>query len=100
MAEEKILINYLKESIDRLADKFDSFTKCMAERDIAQRVLETQVADHTTRLTSLETPNQKKLQDRYPIVYKLCETCVLIGLTVIAMKLFPTVGKVLTSTLG
>lgn len=100
MAEEKILINYLKESIDRLADKFDNFTKCMAERDIAQRVLETQVADHTTRLTSLETPNQKKLQDRYPIVYKLCETCVLIGLTVIAMKLFPTVGKVLTSTLG
>lgn len=100
MAEEKILINYLKESIDRLADKFDGFLRIQAERDIAQRELETQVRDHTARIVSLEMPGQKKLHDRYPIFYKLCETCVLIGLTVIAMKLVPSVGKVLTSTLG
>lgn len=100
MGEEKLLINYLKESIDRLADKFDDFLKVSSERDIKQRELENKIQDHTTRITNLETPNQKKLQERYPIVYKICETLVLIGLTIAVMHFFPPAAKVLTGMLG
>lgn len=100
MGEDKMLIDYLKTSIDRLADKFELFLQLQAERDIRHHELEYRVQDHTTRIVNLETPNQKKLQERYPIVYKLCETIILIGLTVVVMKVMPSVGHVLTSTLG
>lgn len=100
MGEDRVLIDYLKTSIDRLADKFELFLQLQAERDLKHHELEHRVQDHTTRIVNLETPSQKKLQERYPIVYKLCETVILIGLTVMVMKLSPAVGKILTGTLG
>ena len=99
MGEEKLLINYLKESIDRLADKFDDFLKVSSERDIKQRELESKLQDHTTRITNLEMPNQKKLQERYPIFYKVAETLVLVGITILCMHLFPPAVKLLTALL-
>lgn len=99
MGEEKLLINYLKESIDRLADKFDDFLKNSAERDIKQRDLENQIQDHTTRIKNLEMPSQQKLQERYPIAYKIVETLVIIALTVIVFTYFPAAAKFLTGLL-
>lgn len=99
MGEEKLLINYLKESIDRLADKFDKFLEVSNDRDIKQRELESTLKDHTNRINNLETPSQKKLQERYPIAYKILETVVLIGLTIIALKIFPPAVKLLTGIL-
>lgn len=100
MNEDRQLIGYLKDSIDRLADKFDDFLRVSAEREIRHNNLENVVHEHTTRITQLETPAQKKLQDRYPLAFKLAETVSLVAVTVIVMKLFPTVGRVLTSILG
>ena len=99
MGEEKLLINYLKDSIDRLADKFDLFLQVSTERDIKQRELENKIQDHTTRITNLETPNQKKLQERYPIFYKIAETLVLVGITITCMYIFPPAVKLLTALL-
>jgi len=99
MGEEKLLINYLKESIDRLADKFDKFLEISNERDIKQRELESKLTDHNARLTNLETPNQKKLQERYPIAYKIVETLVIVALTMLILNLFPPAAKLLTGLL-
>lgn len=99
MGEDKLLVNYLKESIDRLADKFDKFLEVSNERDIKQRELESKIVDHNNRLSNLETPNQKKLQERYPIAYKIVETLVLVALTMLILHLFPPAAKLLTGLL-
>ena len=100
MHEEQLLIQYLKESIDRLGDKFEQFLRIQNDRDIKQKELETILHVQDTRLVNLEMPNQKKLQEKYPIFYKVAETLVLVVITVIVMHFFPPAAKILTGIFG
>lgn len=98
--DSRELIRYLKESIDRLADKFDDFLKDSAERDIKQKQLETTIGEHDTRIKNLEIPMDKKLQDNHPILYKILEIVVIVLVTAALIHFFPISVKLLTGLLG
>lgn len=100
MGEDKLLIQYLKESIDRLSDKFEKFLEMQNERDIRHRQLETTIGEHDIRIKNLEVPMDKKLQDNYPILYKVLEIVVIVLVTAALIHFFPISVKLLTGILG
>lgn len=98
--DSRELIRYLKESIDRLADKFDGFLSDQAQRDIKQKQLEVEITNHDTRIKNLEVPMDKKLQDNHPILYKVLEIVVIVLVTAALIHFFPISVKLLTGLLG
>lgn len=86
---ERMLIDYLKGSIDNLATKFDKFLEAQEVSNAAVRETQALVQQHDTRISALETPADKWLLANHPMLYDWARVLGIALATIIMFHFFP-----------
>lgn len=86
---ERMLIDYLKSSIDNLAAKFDKFLESQEKSNEEVRATKALAESHETRLIALETPAEKWLLANHPMLYDWLRVVGIAVGTVILFHFFP-----------
>ena len=90
---ERMLIDYLKSSMDNLASKFDKFLEAQELANVKARETEAIVHEHDTRLAKLETPADKWLLANHPMLYDWARVLSIAGITIAMFHFFPKVAN-------
>ena len=88
--DEKVIIDYLKGSIDNLASKFDIFLN-------KQETINEQVRDNTKDIAELKESKESKFAVRHPIVTQAIQFVIMVVLFCVLAHFAPGVAHLIGS---